>query len=484
MSISLREINKITDYEWEIPVSHRRDMRVSVKIFATRKILEEALEDLSIEQAINSATLPGWAGPIVVMPDLHQGYGFPIGGVGAALYPSGVISPGAIGYDINCGVRLMSTNIILDDVSTLLDGLAYELDQACPSGVGTSGGIHLSNAELDAVCRQGSRWALKKGMATEQDIRRTEDEGCLEGADPTSISNRARERGRTQLGTLGSGNHFLEIDQVEQIFDPEAAQAMGLWEGCLAVMLHCGSRGLGHQVCTDYVQTFQRVSQKFGITLPDRELVCAPLDSNEGQSYLAAMRSAANYAFCNRQILAHTIRSVFDRVLVGKIPPFQIQQVYDITHNMGKIETHTIDGRKVKVCVHRKGATRSFGPDNPILPPEYQKFGQPVLVPGSMGTQSWVMVGTERSMEVAYGSCCHGAGRVLSRSQAKRTIRGERLKSALESEGILIRSGSMPGLAEEAPQAYKDVNQVVDAVTGAGLARKVASLRPVVVIKG
>ncbi|HOH19826.1 MAG TPA: RtcB family protein [Anaerolineaceae bacterium] len=484
MSISLQAIRKISEYEWEIPASHRSDMRVSVRLFASRKILEEALGDLSIEQAVNAATLPGWAGPVVVMPDMHQGYGFPIGGVAASLYPTGMISPGAIGYDINCGVRLLATSIQLEEAYPLMDRLAMELDQSCPSGVGTSGGFHLSDADLDLICRLGSRWALKKGMATEQDLQRTEDDGALEAADPATISSRARERGKTQLGTLGSGNHFLEVGVVEQVFDTAAAQAMGLWQGCLIVMIHCGSRGFGHQICTDYVQEFQRAVQRYGIHLPDRELVCAPLDSLEGKRYLGAMRSAANYAFCNRQILAHQVRSVFEHIFAGIGANYHVRQVYDVAHNIGKLETHWIEGRQVKVCVHRKGATRSFGPQHPSLPPEYRDFGQPVLVPGSMGTQSWVLAGTSRSMEVSYGSCAHGAGRVLSRSQAKRMIRGERLIKELESGGITIRAGSMAGLAEEAPQAYKDVDSVVESVVGADLAHKVARLRPVVVIKG
>jgi tRNA-splicing ligase RtcB (3'-phosphate/5'-hydroxy nucleic acid ligase) len=482
--VMLTDFEKISDYEWEIPQNYRKDMRVPVRVFATQRLLEAALGDRSIEQAINSATLPGLAGPVLVMPDVHQGYGFPIGGVAATSYPDGVISPGGIGYDINCGVRLLASSIPFEQAEPYIDELATALDHFCPSGVGTKGGLSLSNQELDEVCRLGAKWTLKKGMATEQDVRRTEGNGSLPGADPAKVSARAKERGRTQLGTLGSGNHFLEVDIVDQIFDEQAAQAMGLATGCLVVMIHCGSRGFGHQICTDYVQTFQGAVRKYDIHLPDRELVCAPLNSPEGESYLAAMHSAANYAFANRQILAHNARQAFEQVFAGRFRNWHLHQVYDIAHNMGKVETHRIGGKEVKVCVHRKGATRAFGPGAPGLPGEYLTTGQPVLVPGSMGTASWVLTGTETSMERSYGSSCHGAGRVMSRSQAKREVRGDQLRQDLEKDGIAVRAGSLPGLAEEAPNAYKDVEQVVETVTGAGIARKTARLRPVAVIKG
>jgi tRNA-splicing ligase RtcB (3'-phosphate/5'-hydroxy nucleic acid ligase) len=482
--VMLNDFHKISDFEWEIPTTFRHDMRVPVRVFATRRLLEAALGDRSIEQAINSATLPGLAGPVVVMPDVHQGYGFPIGGVAATSYPEGVISPGGIGYDINCGVRLLASSIPFEEAQPFIDELATTLDHYCPSGVGTKGGLSLSGSELDEVCRTGSRWALKKGMATEQDLRRTEEQGGLPGADPNKVSERAKERGRNQLGTLGSGNHFIEVDVVDRIFDDRAAQAMGLVEGSLVLMIHCGSRGFGHQVCTDYVQSFQGAARKYDIHLPDRELVCAPLNSPEGEAYLAAMRAAANYAFANRQVLAHLARQAFEQVFAGRVKNWRLHQVYDIAHNMGKIETHTIRGQQMKVCVHRKGATRAFGPGSAGLPSEYLSIGQPVLVPGSMGTASWVLTGTEISMERSYGSSCHGAGRVMSRSQAKREVRGDQLRRDLEADGIAIRAGSMSGLAEEAPGAYKDVDQVVETVSGAGIARKTARLRPVAVIKG
>jgi tRNA-splicing ligase RtcB len=482
--VALSDFQKISDYEWEIPASYRKDMRVPVRVFATRLLLEGAFSDKSIEQAVNSATLPGLAGPVLIMPDVHQGYGFPIGGVAATHYPEGVISPGGIGYDINCGVRLLASAIAYDDAAPYIAELATALDQRCPSGVGIKGGIHLSNTELDEVCRSGAKWALKKGMASEQDVRRTEEMGSLQGAEPEKVSARAKERGRAQLGTLGSGNHFLEVDVVDQVFDAQAAQAMGLAEGNLVLMIHCGSRGFGHQICSDYVQQFQGATRKYGIHLPDRELVCAPLNSPEGEAYLAAMRAAANFAFANRQVLAHLARQAFEQVFAGRVRNFWLHQVYDIAHNMGKIETHTIGGRQVKVCVHRKGATRAFGPGSPGLPSEYLAIGQPVLVPGSMGTASWVLTGTETSMERSYGSTCHGAGRVMSRSQAKREVRGDRLRQELEADGISIRTKSLPGLAEEAPNAYKDVDQVVETVSGAGIARKTARLRPLAVVKG
>jgi tRNA-splicing ligase RtcB (3'-phosphate/5'-hydroxy nucleic acid ligase) len=482
--INISDLIKISDYEWEIPTSLRQDMRVPVRIFATRRLLEGIAGDKSLEQAANAATLPGLVGHVMVMPDMHQGYGFPIGGVAATRYPEGVISPGAIGYDINCGVRLLGSQIELADVQALMSRLADAINRHCPSGVGGKGSVRLSEAELESVCREGARWAKKQGFATEADLRRTEEQGCLAGADPDKVSQRAKDRGRPQLGTLGAGNHFIEVDVVEQIFDLQAAQVMGLAEGTLAVQIHCGSRGFGHQICTDYVREFQGAVRRYNIQLPDRELVCAPLNSPEGQAYLGAMRCAANYAFANRQVLAHHAREAFEEVLAGKVPNFHLHQVYDITHNMGKIETHLVDGKQVKVCVHRKGATRAFGPGAPELPSEYQAIGQPVLVPGSMGTASWVLVGTQTSMERSFGSSAHGAGRVMSRSQAKKQVRGQNLRSELEAEGIEIRAGSLPGLAEEAPQAYKDVDVVVATVTGADIARKVARLRPVAVIKG
>jgi tRNA-splicing ligase RtcB (3'-phosphate/5'-hydroxy nucleic acid ligase) len=482
--MNIENLVQISETEWEIPTHIRHDMRVPVKLFATRELLEQIINDKSLEQAINASTLPGLVGHVIVMPDIHQGYGFPIGGVAATEYPGGVISPGAIGYDINCGVRLLASNIDFKSARGEIDKLATLLNKYCPSGVGKEGAIKLSVRELDQVLQDGSRWALKNGYATEADLARTEEMGSLDGADPARVSERAKERGRQQIGSLGAGNHFIEVDVVEQIFDEEAANAMGLYQGCLTVQIHCGSRGLGHQVCTDYVQSFQSAVHKYGIVLPDRELVCAPMDSPEGKAYMGAMRAAANFAFANRQLLAYSARRAFEETFAPGARNWHLHQVYDIAHNMGKIETHEVDGRRVTVCVHRKGATRAFGPGSPGLPPEYKKIGQPVIIPGSMGTASWVLVGTEDSMSRSFGSSCHGAGRVMSRSKAKKEVQGDVLRRELEKQGISVRAGSMPGLAEEAPSAYKDVDMVVETVSDAGIARKVARLKPVAVIKG
>jgi len=482
--IRKQDLERVGDVSWEIPTSFRNDMRVPVRVFADDRLLEAALGDRSMVQAINSSTLPGLVSHVVVMPDVHQGYGFPIGGVAATRLPDGVISPGGIGYDINCGVRLLSTKLTFEESKPYLRDLTAALYRNCPSGVGGKGSLRLSSRQLEDVLRQGSQWALKNGYATSDDLACTEDGGKLEGADPGCVSRRAKERGMPQLGSLGAGNHFIEIDIVEQIFHPEAAQAMGLQEGNLVLQIHCGSRGFGHQVCSDYVRELQGAVHRYGIQLPDRELVCAPLNSPEGKRYLGAMWSAANYAFCNRQVLTAFARRSFEQVLAGKVGNWDLHQVYDIAHNIGKIETHEVDGELVEVCVHRKGATRAFGPGFEGLPVQYRELGQPVLVPGSMGTASWVLLGTEVAMAQSFGSSCHGAGRVMSRKKAKKTIRGDRLKQELEKKGIHILAGSMPGLAEEAPQAYKDVHSVVDVVSKAGIAKKVAMLKPLTVIKG
>ena len=482
--VRLSDLKRIGPYEWEIAASVRSDMRVPVRLYASRELLQAIGGDASLEQAVNATTLPGVVGQVLVMPDVHQGYGFPIGGVAATELPSGVISPGAIGYDINCGVRLLASSVELGETEGAMNDLASALDAACPSGVGKGGHLRLDHRELEQACREGGEWARKEGWGTESDVARTEEGGYLEGADFSRVSHRARERGRPQMGTLGAGNHFIEVEVVDEIFDDQAARVMGLSEGCLTLMIHCGSRGFGHQICTDYVKSFQKAVRRYEIELPDRELVCAPLDSPEGEAYEAAMRCAANYAFANRQVLAHYARGAFAETLSGRAQNVHLHQVYDIAHNMGKTEEHEIDGKKRKVCVHRKGATRAFGPGFEGLPPEYRAIGQPVLVPGSMGTASWVLVGTAKSMECSLGSCCHGAGRTMSRRKAKRSINGSELRRELEARGIKVRAGSMPGLAEEAPDAYKDVDAVVEAVTGAGIARKVARLRPVAVVKG
>ena len=479
-----QDFKQLSPFLWEIPTTYRPGMRVPVRLFADDRLLEDALDDKSLEQAVNASMLPGLVGHVTVMPDVHQGYGFPIGGVAATRLPHGVISPGAIGYDINCGVRLMASRITLEEAESHLADLASALYRNCPSGVGVKGSVRLSVKELERVCREGSEWALHNGYAQETDVARTEEGGRILGADPEEVSDRAKQRGLPQLGTLGAGNHFVEVDVVDQVFDPAAASAMGLTPGTLALQIHCGSRGFGHQVCSDYVREFQPAAARYKIQLPDRELVCAPLDSPEGKRYLAAMACAANYAFANRQIMAHHARRSFEEALAGRVHNWELTQVYDIAHNMGKIEEHEVEGDRVRVCVHRKGATRAFGPGYAGLPDEYRPLGQPVLVPGSMGTASWVLLGTEGSMEQSFGSTCHGAGRTMSRKQAKRTVRGDQLRAELEQRGIKVRAGSMPGLAEEAPQAYKDVDAVVEVVARAGIAKKVARLRPVAVIKG
>lgn len=478
------DFKRISPYIHEIPQEFRPDMRVPARFYADDELLEAALGDKSLDQLVNTATLPGAVKYALAMPDIHQGYGFPIGGVIATELPDGVISPGGVGYDINCGVRLLATHLDEEEIAPYLDELATLLQINCPSGVGRGGTIRLKRHELAQLIEQGSEWALRHGYATHMDLERTEENGRFHGADASKVSDRAFKRGADQIGTLGAGNHFIEVDVVDEIFDEKAAQRMGLFLGQIVVQIHCGSRGFGHQICTDYVRQFQKVVHKYGIDLPDRELVCAPLSSPEGQDYLAAMQAAANYAFVNRQVLTFHIRRSFEQVLAGRVKNFTVYQVYDIAHNMAKIETHEVDGRAMQLCVHRKGATRAFGPGSPVLPDAFRDIGQPVLVPGSMGTASWVLVGTEGSMAQSFGSTCHGAGRTMSRRQAKRTIHGGDLRQKLEDSGIHVRAGSMPGLAEEAPQAYKDVDRVIEVVHGAGIARKVARIVPTAVIKG
>ena len=482
--VKIHDFKQIEKYVYEAGASLRDDMQVPARFYADTAILEGVKNDRSLEQLINTATLPGAVKYALAMPDIHQGYGFPIGGVVATQLPDGVISPGGVGYDINCGVRLLATHLEKDEISPFLDGLASSIHTNCPSGVGKGGNVKLNPGELDRVLESGSTWAMKRGFATEADLERTEENGCLNGADAAKVSPRAKERGKGQVGTLGAGNHFIEIDVVDSVIDKTAANRMGLFEEQIVVQIHCGSRGLGHQVCTDYVKRFQRSIRRYGLRLPDRELVCAPLSSSEGQDYLAAMKGAANYAFANRQVLAGHIRRCFEQTMAGKVKNHHLYQVYDIAHNMAKVETHVVDGKKLRLCVHRKGATRAFGPGSKELPGVYRDIGQPVLVPGSMGTASWVLVGTPDSMTQTFGSTCHGAGRRMSRKKARKTVQGAELRSELESRDILVRAGSLSGLAEEAPSAYKDVNRVVDVVHGAGIARKVARLTPVAVIKG
>jgi tRNA-splicing ligase RtcB len=478
------DLKKVGEYVYEVPKEFRHDMRVPAHFYADDDILEKALEDRSLEQLVNTATLPGVVGQALAMPDIHQGYGFPIGGVVATRLPSGVVSPGGVGYDICCGVRLLATHVDAGELRPHLDRLADALYRHVPSGVGVKGNLHLNKAELDHILADGSRWALTEGYARKEDVAHTEEGGRMAGADPARVSNEAKKRGIDQVGTLGSGNHFAEIDVITEIRHPKAADAFGLRLGQAVVQIHCGSRGLGHQVATDYIQTFQAASRKFGYDLPDRQLVCAQLDSPEGQAYLAAMNCAANYAWANRQVLTYRVREAFEEILGGKVPHWDLFVVYDVAHNMAKVEQHRIGGSEVRLCVHRKGATRAFGPGHPDVPDDYRAVGQPVLVPGSMGTASFILAGTAQAVEQTFGSCCHGAGRVMSRADAKRQVRGEQLRDDLEHDGIAIRAGSLAGLAEEAPQAYKNVDRVVTVVEAAGLARIVARLEPLAVIKG
>ena len=482
--ISLDQLNQITPYIWEIPTSYRDDMRVPARIYASQELLEKALTDKSIQQLVNATTLPGIIGYAIAMPDVHQGYGFPVGGVAATELPHGIISPGAIGYDINCGVRLLASDLDVSEAAPHLEKLATAIYNNCPSGVGQGGRFKLNSREMDQLLAGGAHWCLEQGLATDSDIDKSEATGRITGANPDLVSDKAKSRGRDQLGTLGGGNHFLEVDQVVDILDQDAANAYGLRRGQVVVQIHTGSRGLGHQVCTEYVREFQKSLSKYGIELPDRELVCAPLDTPEGEAYLGAMRAAANFAFANRQTLASLIRESFVEALMNSGLSTHLRQVYDVAHNIGKVEKHEVDGREVTVCVHRKGATRAFGPGHDEIPSQYRAVGQPVLVPGSMGTASYVLAGTAGSMSQTFGSTCHGAGRNMSRTQARKQVQGHELRQEMTSQGIEVRAGSMRGLAEEAPLAYKQVEAVIEAVVGAGIAKAVARLEPLAVIKG
>ena len=482
--ISKKDFARIEEYVYEIPKGFRPDMRVPARLYADEELLESALGDRSLEQLVNTTTLPGVVKYTLAMPDIHQGYGPPIGGVIALDAATGIISPGATGYDINCGVRLLRSNILAEEVKPIMGEIVNVLYRNVPSGVGRGGDIRLSGREMNEVLERGSAWAVSKGYGTKEDLEHTEERGGMAGADARAVSKKAKKRGRDQVGTLGSGNHFVEVAEVEAIYDEEAAGAFGLFHGQMAVWVHTGSRGLGHQVCTDYVRSFQKAVTKYGIELPDRELVCAPFNSPEGQEYFAAMACAANYAWANRQVLTHRVRRTMEQMLAGRVKDWELTLVYDVAHNIVKREEYAVDGRRVKAIVHRKGATRAFGPGMAVLPIVYREVGQPVLIPGDMGTASYVLVGTAEAMEKTFSSSCHGAGRVMSRRAAKRKIHGQELQQRLEKRGIIVRGGSWKGLAEEAPEAYKDVDRVVEVVHRAGIARKVARLRPLGVIKG
>jgi tRNA-splicing ligase RtcB len=482
--VNKQDFKKVEKYVYEIPKSFRPDMQVPARLYADEELLEAALGDRSVEQLVNTATLPGVVKYTLAMPDIHQGYGPPIGGVIPSKTSTGVISPGAVGYDINCGVRLLRSNILAEEVKPIMGDIVNALFRGVPSGVGRGGDIRLSRQDMDAVLEKGSAWAVSQAYGTKDDLEHTEERGAMARADSRKVSNKAKKRGQDQLGTLGSGNHFVEVGEVEEVYDQEAANAFGLFEGQMVVWVHSGSRGLGHQVCSDYVRDLQKAVTKYGIQLPDRELVCAPFDSPEGRDYFAAMACAANYAWANRQCLAHRARQVLDDVLAGLVKDRELTLVYDVAHNIAKVEEYPIDGKSTKLIIHRKGATRAFGPGMEVLPADYQEVGQPVLIPGDMGTASYVLVGTTEAMDKTFGTSCHGAGRVMSRRAAKKKIRGKELQQELAEKGIVVRGGSMAGLAEEAPAAYKDVDRVVNVVHSTGIARKVARVIPLGVIKG
>ena len=473
-------IKKIDDYRFLIPKSSREGMRIDGLIYADDELIKQIEKDQTIDQVANVATLPGLVGRSLAMPDAHQGYGFCIGGVAAADPDAGVVSAGGVGFDINCGVRLLSTPLHTDDIRPELENLLNQLFRDIPCGTGRKGLLAVSKDELDDVLCRGARWAVERGYGTEEDIVRIEEMGTIPNADSACVSGHAKDRGHHQLGTLGSGNHFLEIQSVTEIFDPETAGEFNLHKDQIVILIHSGSRGLGHQVCTDYLDIMQAGMKKYGIVVRDRQLACVPIRSKEGEQYLKAMAAAANFAFANRQLITHWTREVFRRVAGTD----DLKIVYDVCHNIAKYEEHDVEGKRKKVLVHRKGATRAFPKGHPALPDELRRTGQPVLIPGSMGTCSYVLVGTDRAMHETFGSSCHGAGRAKSRTQAKKETSADELLKEMKGKGIYVRGETRAGLTEEKPDAYKDVGRVVDVVQGAGIARKVAKLVPLAVMKG
>jgi len=479
MSIKLK---KIDEYRWEVPKSG--SMRVPGIIYSTSSMLEEAKQQEPLKQVANVATLPGILKASLAMPDMHWGYGFPIGGVAAFDWDSGIISPGGVGYDINCGVRLATTSIVEKEIRPKLANLVDALFRNIPSGVGSTGQIKLSISEEKKVLKEGSRWAVRHGYGEDIDLEHTEDGGCMPNADPDVLSKRALERGLKQLGTLGSGNHFIEIGVVETVYDDKAAQVFGVFEGQVTLMLHSGSRGLGYQICDDFLARMSQHAKKLDFDLPDRQLACAMIQSDQGKRYYNAMACGANYAWANRQILMHMSKDVLLRVLGIGPRDLGLNLVYDVCHNIAKKETHVIDGKKLAVCVHRKGATRAFPPHHEAICDKYQSTGQPVIIPGDMGTASYILAGTQRAMEETFGSTCHGAGRILSRKAAKKASKGRSIQRELENKGIFVRWTGRSTLAEEMPDAYKDVSQVVKVVHDSGISKKVAKLRPIAVVKG
>lgn len=459
-------------------------MRVPGMIYASGKLMKTMGQDESPRQVANVAHLPGIVKHSLAMPDMHWGYGFPIGGVAAFELDGGVISPGGVGYDINCGCRLMATKLNHEAIRPQMEKIVTALFQHVPSGVGSKGALRLSRSEEKQVLAEGARWAVKNGYGSAGDLDSMEDGGCLPGADPEAVSERALERGKDQVGTLGSGNHFLEVEIVEEIFDRDAASALGIETGQVAVMIHSGSRGLGHQVCDDYLAKLVKHVDRLGIVLPDRQLACAYIRSPEGEQYLSAMACAANYAWANRQMLMHRAGEALERALGLSPRDLGMRLIYDVSHNIAKIEEHVVDGKKMTLCVHRKGATRAFPPGHPALPAKYRKTGQPVLIPGDMGAGSYVLVGTEKAMEQTFGSTCHGAGRVMSRAAAIKASRGRAIRREMEDRGVLVMAAAKGTLAEEIPEAYKDIDEVISVVHGAGISRKVARLRAIGCIKG
>ena len=479
------ELNRIDEYRWEIPRDYKDGMKVAGRVYADEEMLSAIREEQSLEQVANVAFLPGIAGCSMAMPDIHWGYGFPIGGVAATHVRDGVISPGGVGYDINCGVRLLRTDLDVDEVMPRIRELVNHLFHSVPSGLGSEGKIKLSEKEMDEVLRSGAGWAVKRGFGTPLDLVFTEEQGCMKVADPGKVSEKAKKRGMPQLGTLGSGNHFLEVQVVREIYDAGAAAAMGITRtGQVLMLIHTGSRGLGHQVCDDYLRIMGEAVRKYGITLPDRQLACAPVESREGRDYLAAMACAANYAWANRMCIAHWVRDSFGHVLGRKPAEMGMEQIYDVAHNIAKLEVHTVEGKKQALCVHRKGATRAFPAGQEDVPDRYKSVGQPVLIPGDMGRCSFIAVGTQTAMAETFGSTCHGAGRLQSRGAAKRGMRGTDIAAEMASRGIYVKTGNRGALAEEASDAYKDVVDVVQVAQGAGISRKVAMAVPIGVIKG
>jgi len=476
-------LEQLDPWRWRIPQSGA--MRTEGIIYADATMIEVLRREQALEQVRNVASLPGIVGPALAMPDIHWGYGFPIGGVAAFSEADGVVSPGGVGYDINCGVRLLRTGLHHTEIKSQLAALADALFGEIPAGVGSHRrNLRLNATDLDGVLATGAAWAVKHGFGLAGDLEQIESHGALPGADPEVLSPRARQRGSDQLGTLGSGNHFVEVDRVETLFDPQAADAFGLFEGQVVVSIHTGSRGLGYQVCDDHIRTMLQAARRYGITLPDRQLCCAPLSSPEARDYLAAMAAAANYAFANRQLIAHSVAEALGRTLGCGPTHLKVGTVYDVCHNVAKWETHTVDGRPQRLCVHRKGATRAFPPGHAEIPARYREVGQPVLIPGDMGRCSYVLAGTDKAMQQTFGSTCHGAGRVLSRHAAKKVARGRDLFSEMTKMGIELRAAGYGTVAEEISEAYKDVSDVVRVVEQAGIGRIVARLRPMAVIKG